>query len=277
MSKDGSYITLTEYNPKGEDDIAHMCDTKGIGMHATDKSVSYEIHCNNPRKVCDTLMTMDMQLRRDKGYAVVHRRSGLGLTEELVQFCIMNHAPTNYGQNAEAFDYVISGFPSHWGYGANGEVRFSEIEYPNGESWDTYQNEIGFTKEDPSVEERIRWCNRINVSIQLSLDAKTTPTSILAKALRFTDDERVKEIVRGIFTEDEGERKTDMEPCPFCGGEVELRTKSDRSAETYFVHCTKCHMWFEKFDWRACDPKTIIKEWNGRVGNEEKNSKRVDL
>lgn len=198
----GRYITLTEYNPDGKGVIPHICDIKGIGMHSTDGSASYEIHCNSPRKVCDRLMCLDMDLRRDEHYALVHRRAGLGMTDDLVQFCLMNHAPTNYGQNAEAFDYV-TGFPCHWGYGANGEVRFSEIEYPNGESWDTYQNERGYTKDDPNVEERIRWCNRINISINLSLDAKTTPTSVLAKALRFTDDPRVKAIVEEIFTEDD--------------------------------------------------------------------------
>lgn len=202
LSKDGKYITLTEYDPDGKGVIPHMCDIRGIGMHSTDGSASYEIHCDNPRKVCDRLMCLDMNLRRDEHYALVHRRAGLGMTDELVQFCLMNHAPTNYGQNAEAFDYVI-GFPSHWGYGAHGEVRFSEIEYPNGESWDTYQNERRHTKDDPNVEERIRWCNRINISIKLSLDAKTTPTSVLAKALRFTDDPRVKAIVEEIFTEDD--------------------------------------------------------------------------
>ena len=198
----GRYITLTEYNPDGKGVIPHICDIKGIGMHSTDGSASYEIHCDSPRKVCDRLMCLDSDLRRDEHYALVHRRTGLGMTDELVQYCLVNHAPTNYGQYAEAFDYV-TGFPSHWGYGAHGEVRFSEIEYPNGESWDTYQNERGYTKDDPNVEERIRWCNRINISINLSLDAKTTPTSVLAKALRFTDDPRVKAIVEGIFTEDD--------------------------------------------------------------------------
>lgn len=55
-----------------------------------------------------------------------------------------------------------------------------------------------------------------------------------------------------------------LKPCPFCGGDVELRDKFDKSDETTFIHCTKCHMWFEKFNWRAYDKKDIIEEWNTR-------------
>ena len=58
---------------------------------------------------------------------------------------------------------------------------------------------------------------------------------------------------------------TDMKPCPFCGGGVELRPKMDKNDETYFILCTECHMWFEKFIYRARDPETIIEEWNERV------------
>lgn len=60
---------------------------------------------------------------------------------------------------------------------------------------------------------------------------------------------------------------TEMKPCPFCGGEVELRDKLDRGYgdETSFILCTKCHMWFEKFDYRGMDHKSIIEEWNKRV------------
>lgn len=58
---------------------------------------------------------------------------------------------------------------------------------------------------------------------------------------------------------------TELKPCPFCGGDVELRDKIDGSAETTFIHCTECHMWFEKFNWRGVGYKTIIQEWNGRM------------
>lgn len=56
-----------------------------------------------------------------------------------------------------------------------------------------------------------------------------------------------------------------LDSCPFCGGEVELRDKFDGTDETSFFHCTKCHMWFEKFDWRGYGHAHIIEEWNRRV------------
>ncbi len=56
-----------------------------------------------------------------------------------------------------------------------------------------------------------------------------------------------------------------IRPCPFCGGDVELRPKMDGRDETYFILCTNCNMWFEKFIYRARDPKAIIEEWNRRA------------
>ena len=58
---------------------------------------------------------------------------------------------------------------------------------------------------------------------------------------------------------------TDMKTCPFCGGRVELRPKMAGRDETYFIICTQCYMWFEKFIYRAMDSKAIIEEWNKRV------------
>lgn len=201
------YITLTEYCPYAEtkdliaETKAQMCNDN-VNEGRIGGQPSYEIHCDSPCKVCDHLSVLDTDLRRSEQYALVHRRSGLGMTEELVMSCLLNHPPTHYGDNADAFDYVM-GFPSRWGYGAHGEVRYTDIEYPDGKRWDTYQNERSHVMDDPNEEECIRWCKRINVSINLTLDAKTTPTSVLAKALRFTDDPRVKAIVEEIFTEDD--------------------------------------------------------------------------
>lgn len=58
---------------------------------------------------------------------------------------------------------------------------------------------------------------------------------------------------------------TELKPCPFCGGKVELRPKMDKDDETYFILCTQCFMWFEKFAYRARSEKAIIEEWNRRV------------
>lgn len=55
-----------------------------------------------------------------------------------------------------------------------------------------------------------------------------------------------------------------LKPCPFCGGAVVLHDMFDGSANTTFVLCTKCNMWF-KFDWRGYSERHIIEEWNRRV------------
>ena len=75
-------------------------------------------------------------------------------------------------------------------------------------------------------------------------------------------DEQGREIhSTDIINQEKGAAK----PCPFCGGRVELRPKMDGEAETYFIFCTRCNMWFEKFVYRARDPEAIIAEWNERV------------
>lgn len=56
-----------------------------------------------------------------------------------------------------------------------------------------------------------------------------------------------------------------IEPCPFCGGQVELRDVIDGHDETFAIHCNSCHIHFTKFDWGAYDRKDVIGEWNRRV------------
>jgi len=54
-------------------------------------------------------------------------------------------------------------------------------------------------------------------------------------------------------------------PCPFCGGDVELRDEMDGRDETYAIHCNRCHMHFAKFVWREYGENIVIKQWNRRV------------
>lgn len=81
-------------------------------------------------------------------------------------------------------------------------------------------------------------------------------------------DELIKDTIErhkgtlDMLAKDDG---PELKPCPFCGGVVELRDKMDGRDETYMIHCTGCHMWFEKFVWRGYGENTIIKEWNRRV------------
>lgn len=58
---------------------------------------------------------------------------------------------------------------------------------------------------------------------------------------------------------------TELKPCPFCGGQVEMRDVMDGHDETFAFHCNSCHIYFTKFDWVAHDRKDVIKEWNRRV------------
>lgn len=82
--------------------------------------------------------------------------------------------------------------------------------------------------------------------------------------------EKAKVIVKNVAGREKSEKVNEsqidfLKPCPFCGGGVEMRDKIDRNVETTFIHCTECHMWFEKFNWRGVGHKTIIQEWNRRV------------
>lgn len=57
----------------------------------------------------------------------------------------------------------------------------------------------------------------------------------------------------------------ELKPCPFCGGQVEMRDVIDGHEETFAFHCNSCHIHFTKFDWVARDRKDVIEEWNRRV------------
>ncbi len=63
----------------------------------------------------------------------------------------------------------------------------------------------------------------------------------------------------------ESERMTELKPCPFCNGHVEMRDVIDGHDETFAFHCSSCHIHFTKFDWVARDRKDVIEEWNRRV------------
>lgn len=66
----------------------------------------------------------------------------------------------------------------------------------------------------------------------------------------------VRVVSMRIITVWEQERK----PCPFCGGEAELR---DTSFGEYYVKCRKCGINTPAFT----RPDTVIKRWNRRVNS----------
>ena len=57
---------------------------------------------------------------------------------------------------------------------------------------------------------------------------------------------------------------TELKPCPFCGGEVEidmLDSEQNRNVKIYnAVHCTECHQWFFK----GLSREKTIAAWNRR-------------
>lgn len=63
---------------------------------------------------------------------------------------------------------------------------------------------------------------------------------------------------------------TDLKPCPFCGGKVEidmLDSENSRNVKIYSaVHCPECHEWFFK----GLSRGKIIERWNRRAQPENK-------
>ena len=78
-------------------------------------------------------------------------------------------------------------------------------------------------------------------------------------------------------TTDEGDRMSDLKPCPFCGGEAKMvswRLQGADHMQCGYVHCTKCNA--KGDDWNdirtATRHETIreengIKAWNTRTLN----------
>ena len=68
----------------------------------------------------------------------------------------------------------------------------------------------------------------------------------------------------------EGMTMTDLKPCPFCGGKVEidmLDSENSRNVKIYSaVHCPECHEWFFK----GLSRGKIIERWNRRAQPENK-------
>ena len=57
----------------------------------------------------------------------------------------------------------------------------------------------------------------------------------------------------------------ELKPCPFCGGKVEIRSKLVMHNETFWILCTKCHMWYDKYMWGGMGVENVAEEWNRRV------------
>ena len=70
---------------------------------------------------------------------------------------------------------------------------------------------------------------------------------------------------------------TDLKPCPFCGGKVEidmLDSENSRNVKIYSaVHCPECHEWFFK----GLSRGKIIERWNRRAQQERENPQPLTL
>lgn len=75
-------------------------------------------------------------------------------------------------------------------------------------------------------------------------------------------------------------------PCPFCGGEAELKRGKLYFDDTVQIHCTECHihtpkiaiecyMWFDgKWDYMTEEMaiERSAKRWNRRANNEQQQT-----
>ena len=62
--------------------------------------------------------------------------------------------------------------------------------------------------------------------------------------------------------------ETQLKPCPFCGGEVEILTEEvDAISEAYNFHCDNCDM-STYYDY-SNDKEEAIRHWNRRTTTKE--------
>lgn len=162
----------------------------------------WEIHCSYADRVCSKLSLMEFHLREDTRYSLISRREGLGISDDTVRYILDTVPPTNYGSRSDAFDMFYKGYPKvQWGYGVTSYVRCKDIRYPDGKDWDTYQNEHHFSKEDPTVEERVRWARRIDVDVKITMNTRNTPAKIIDRAVRVIENPRLIALLNEIFEE----------------------------------------------------------------------------
>lgn len=82
--------------------------------------------------------------------------------------------------------------------------------------------------------------------------------------------EKAKMIVKNVAGREKSGKVNEsqidfLKPCPFCGGDVELRDEMDGRDEIYAIHCIGCNMHYVKFVWRSSSRENVVKEWNRRV------------
>ena len=174
----------------------------GPVLNEGNDKLCYEIHCENMKEVYGRLTIMEHHLREDMRYALITRRPGLGISGDTVQYLCDKYKFNNYGSSSDCFDWIFKGYPEGgYGYGVHSEIRLNEIRYPDGSEWDTYQNEYGFTKDDPNHRERVTWARRIDVSVNMTMDTRDTPTKIIDRAVKFVENPELIRLLQEVFRE----------------------------------------------------------------------------
>lgn len=171
------------HRPNGYDDQPHDCPTYTV---------------KGDRKDYEDMMITESRLRDSGKYAIADKRNDVGLTDELKAYLLKNYPPENYGHMHDAFD-IRTDTPGGWGYGTEVEVRYKGVKYPDGTYWNTYQNEYGFHKADPTKKQIIEWCDRIDVNITITMGKKHTPTEVIERALRLTEDRRLHDLLNEVI------------------------------------------------------------------------------
>ena len=174
----------------------------GPVLHDGSDNLCYEIRCNNMKEVYGRLTITEHHLREDTRYALITRRPGLGISEDTIQYLHDRYGFNNFGSRSDCFDWISKGYPKgDFGYGVRSEIRLNDIRYPDGSEWDTYQNEYRFTKNDPDHMERIKWARRIDVSVNMTMSTRDTPTGIIDKAVRFVENPELIRLLQEVFRE----------------------------------------------------------------------------
>lgn len=163
----------------------------------------YEIHCKNMKEVYPRLAIMERNLRDNMRYALKSRRPGLGISGDTVQYLCNKYRFDNYGSDSDCFDWIFKGYPEgDYGYGVHSEIGLKEIHYPDGSEWDTYQNERGYTKNDPNHRERITWARRIDVSVKMTMSTRDTPAGIIDRAVKFVENPELIRLLQEVFRDE---------------------------------------------------------------------------
>ena len=174
----------------------------GPVLNEGNDKLCYEIHCNNMKEVYGRLTIMEHHLREDMRYALITRRPGLGISGDTVQYLCDRYKFNNYGSRSDCFSWIFKGYPEGgYGYGVHSEIRLNEIRYPDGSEWDTYQNEYRYTKDDPNHRERVTWARRIDVSVDMTMDTRDTPTKIIDRAVKFVENPELIRLLQEVFRE----------------------------------------------------------------------------